>query len=152
MIDDSNVILQFINCNAEKHKYKYSVIVAKSEEKWVLCKHKKRNTLEFPGGHIEEGETPLQAAKRELFEESGAVAYAIKEVAAYRVQKGEHVDYGMLYYANISEFAKLPNSEMEEVFLLDDLSTIQWTYPRIQPLMKEYMMQEGLLCEEKNEK
>ena len=145
LIDDNNMIVQFINRNIEKYKYKYSVIVARSDEKWVLCKHKERDTLEFPGGHIEDGETPLQAAKRELFEETGAVVYTIKEATAYRVQKGEYVDYGMLYYANVSKFAKLPNSEMEEVFLLNDLSTVQWTYPHIQPLMKEYIMQEGLL-------
>lgn len=145
MIDDKKVVLQFIDANGEEHVYKYSVIIARSDEKWVLCKHKERSTLEFPGGHIEKGETPLQAAKRELFEESGATAYTIKEVAAYRVEKGDYVDYGMLYYADISAFAALPNSEMEKVFLMDDLSAVQWTYPNIQPFMKEYIIQEGLV-------
>jgi len=38
--------------------------------KWILSKHKKRDTWETQGGHIEDGETPLEATKRELFEES----------------------------------------------------------------------------------
>lgn len=50
----------------------YAVIVGKYEGKWVLCQHKKRTTWEVPGGHIEEGETPEEAARRELYEESGA--------------------------------------------------------------------------------
>ncbi len=145
MIDDSKIELLFINSNFEKYRYKYSVIVAKSNEKWVLCKHKERDTLEFPGGHIEAGETPLQAAERELFEESGAVTYTMKEVGAYSVKRGANISYGMLYYADVSEFAVLPESEMEKVYFIDDLSIVQWTYPHIQPLMKEYIIQEGLI-------
>ena len=48
----------------------YAVIVGKYEGKWVLCQHKKRTTWEVPGGHIEEGETPEEAARREFYEES----------------------------------------------------------------------------------
>ena len=36
-----------------------------------MSKHKKRDTWETQGGHIEDGETPLEGARRELFEESG---------------------------------------------------------------------------------
>ena len=30
---------------------KFAVIIARSNGKWVFCKHKKRNTYEIPGGH-----------------------------------------------------------------------------------------------------
>ena len=50
---------------------KFAVIVSKSNGKWVFCKHKERDTYEVPGGHRENGETILEAAKRELFEETG---------------------------------------------------------------------------------
>ena len=29
----------------------FAVVISKQDGKWVLCKHKKRETLEFPGGH-----------------------------------------------------------------------------------------------------
>lgn len=31
----------------------------------------KRESYEHPGGHVEKGETPLNSAKRELYEETG---------------------------------------------------------------------------------
>ena len=34
---------------------KFAVIIAKSDNKWVFCKHKERDTFEVPGGHREEG-------------------------------------------------------------------------------------------------
>ena len=36
---------------------KFAVIVAKSEGKWVFCKHKDRETFEIPGGHREKQES-----------------------------------------------------------------------------------------------
>lgn len=54
---------------------KFAVIISKSNGKWVMCKHKERDTYEVPGGHREEGEDILDTAKRELQEETGAVKF-----------------------------------------------------------------------------
>ena len=45
---------------------KFAVVISKSREKWVFCKHKERDTYEVPGGHREDGESILDAAKREF--------------------------------------------------------------------------------------
>ena len=45
-------------------RYPYVVILSRMEGKFLLSRHKQRTTWEFQGGHIEQGETPLQAAKR----------------------------------------------------------------------------------------
>ena len=54
---------------------KFAVIIARHNGKWVFCKHKERNTWEVPGGHREDGEDILETAKRELYEETGAIAF-----------------------------------------------------------------------------
>lgn len=56
---------------------KFAVIISKSNGKWVMCKHKERDTYEVPGGHREDGEDILDTAKRELQEETGADNYII---------------------------------------------------------------------------
>lgn len=119
---------------------KFAVIVSRSEGKWVFCKHKERNTYEVPGGHREKGETILETAKREMMEETGAVQFIINSVCVYSVTGKNRVNetgdetYGMLYYAEISEFNPNLNSEMEKIELFDELPEA-WTYPDIQPLL-----------------
>lgn len=44
-------------------RYKYTVICTSYQGKWVLSRHKKRDTWETQGGHIEEGETPLECGR-----------------------------------------------------------------------------------------
>ncbi len=104
---------------------KYAVIAGQYNGKWVLCKHKERSTYEFPGGHREKDETILDAAKRELYEETGAIEFDITPICVYKVH-----DYGMLYYANIRKFDKLPDFEMEQIYFMDAFPS-NLTYPLI---------------------
>ena len=59
---------------------KFAVIIARHNGKWVFCKHKERNTWEAPGGHREDGEDILETAKRELYEETGAITFDIRRI------------------------------------------------------------------------
>ena len=64
---------------------KFAVIIAKHNGKWVFCKHRERSTWEVPGGHREQGEDILETAKRELYEETGAINFEINPICIYSV-------------------------------------------------------------------
>lgn len=114
---------------------RFAVIVSKHQEKWAFCKHKERQTHECPGGRRETGEDIFDTAKRELFEETGAIHYVIQPICVYSVQKeGEPESFGMLYYADIAQLGPLPPSEIERIDLLEELPRA-WTYPLIQPVL-----------------
>lgn len=115
--------------NADDEKLKYAVIVCQYKGKWVFCKHKERATYEIPGGHREKDEAIIDTAKRELYEETGAVEFDIIPICVYKVD-----DYGMLYYANIYKFDELPGFEMEQIYFMDVLPA-NLTYPLIQPAL-----------------
>lgn len=115
---------------------KYVVIGARYQEKWLFVRHKLRDTWEVPGGHIEKGETPDQAAARELHEETGAVDFKMKAVCDYSVTR-EVETFGRLYLAEIKELGKLPDMEIVEVRPYHE--SMQWTYSAIQPLLLDYI-------------
>ena len=64
-------------------QYVFVVVLSKYNGRILLSRHKSRTTWETQGGHIEPGETPLEAAKRELYEESGATEYHIAPLCDY---------------------------------------------------------------------
>jgi len=123
---------------------KFAVIISRSNGKWVYCKHKERDTYEIPGGRRESGESILETAKRELYEETGAIEYRLEPICVYSVtgknranELGEEA-FGMLYFAEIEKFEEELHSEMERIELFDEMPKAL-TYPEIQPLLiKEY--------------
>lgn len=119
----------------EDAKLRYAVIVSRAEGRWVFCQHKERDTFECPGGRREAGEAIDETARRELYEETGALEYTLKPLCAYSVS--ETGSYGMLYYAEIQRFGPLPeDSEIGRIELLAELPE-RWTYPLIQPHLLE---------------
>lgn len=109
--------------------YKYVLIFSYYKGQLLLSKHKKRQTWETQGGKIEEAETHLEAAKRELYEESGAIEYDIKEICDYWAKDDTHEACGKVYIANIYALKQLPSySEMREIELFTNLPS-NLTYP-----------------------
>lgn len=60
--------------------YQFVVIFARYQGKWLYCRAKNRDCFETAGGHIEVGETPLDAARREFYEETGSTNYDMTAV------------------------------------------------------------------------
>lgn len=114
--------------------YKYVVILSIYKEKIMLSRHKRRTTWETQGGHIEVGETPETAAERELYEESGAVKYRIKPIFDYWAGDDGSGANGMVFFAQIDEVGRLPESEMKEVSFFERLPE-NLTYPEITPVL-----------------
>ncbi len=122
---------------------KFAVIIARTKGRWVFCKHKERNTYEFPGGHRESGEDILNTAKRELKEETGAIDFNLQPICIYSVkgktrfneELGEET-FGMLFIADILSFEEELHSEIERIIITDELVD-NWTYPLIQPKLFE---------------
>lgn len=111
---------------------KFSVIAAKKEDRWIFCRHKTRSTWEIPGGHREPGETPEQCARRELYEETGAVSYELTQIGVYSAESERGIGYGMFYFANVRELADIPSEfEIGEIHFFDDCPE-NLTYPEIQ--------------------
>ena len=108
----------------DESEYTRVVCVSKYKGKYLFCYNKKRNGWEIPGGHIEEGENWQEAAKREMYEETGATKIELTPISVYKIST-----YGLLCYCEILELSELPKEyEMEKILLSDDLPD-NLTYP-----------------------
>ena len=134
--------------SVEDSRLKFAVILATYHGKNVFCKHKDRDTLEIPGGHRERGEAILETARRELYEETGAIDFQISPVCVYSVIEPDNFDgaetFGMLYHAEISAFEAQLHSEIERIVVLDGRPD-RWTYPNIQPMLMDETQRKKLI-------
>ena len=126
---------------------KFAVIIAKHKGRWVFCKHRERDTYELCGGHREEGEAIIDTAKRELYEESGALTFDMHAICVYSVQKDDasngEESFGMLYYADVKSFEPQLHYEIEKTILTKNLIE-HWTYPDIQPALIAEAIRRGV--------
>lgn len=129
----------------------FAVIITRHEGKWVFCKHKERDTFEIPGGRRETGESILHCARRELYEETGAVDFVISPVCVYSVKgktrvniSEDTVSYGMVYFAEVKSFEAELHSEIERIIITDTLPD-NWTYPLIQPKLIAEAQRRGVI-------
>lgn len=133
---NSGISVRFHHKKPENIELGFVVIASRYDGRWVLVRHRERSTYEIPGGHIEQGEEPVRAAERELFEETGASDYALSFIGCYSVEKDGKIGGGYLYLADITAFSGPPAYETAERRLFNTLPS-NLTYPDIQPYLHE---------------
>lgn len=119
--------------------YDYVVMLSRYDGKYLLSRHKGRTTWELQGGHVEHGESPDKAAKRELYEESGADSFDIRPLCDYCGEEPGRNNYGRgkVYTVEIKHISNLPESEMAEIRLFDTVPD-DLTYPEITHAILSY--------------
>lgn len=134
--------------NIEDELLKFAVIISKTQNKYIFCKHKDRDTWEIPEGHRENGENIIDTAKRELYEETGALEFNIEPICVYSVTAPDNFNgeesFGMLFFANIKCLETELHSEIEKIVIGDELPE-RWTYPDIQPHLLNEAKRRGYL-------
>lgn len=128
----------FEPADTDRIAYTFAIIVSRYKSQWLWVKHRERNTWELPAGHVDGNETPLEAAHRELFEETGALDFEMESKISYEgIYKGNQV-FGMIFLADIHELGPMPDFEIGETGLFDDIPD-ELTYPDIQPAFFRYV-------------
>ena len=127
----------------EESEYTRVVCVSRYKGKFVFSYNKKRKGWEIPGGHIEEGESWKEAAKREMYEETGATRIEIESVCVYKINS-----FALLCFCEIIEIEEISKDyEIEKVMFSDKLPQ-NLTFPEAHTLyfdiVKEYLNNKDL--------
>lgn len=130
---------------ASLDNYSFVIIVTRNKGgEYLLSKKRGYNTWEFQGGHIEKGESPYSAAKRELREEAGVTGTVLMPIMDYYTyEKDTHKECakgkrcGMIFYTIIENGSVLSkDSEMEEVAFFSELPSNLTYYDMVENLKR----------------
>lgn len=85
----------------------YVVIAARYDGGWLFVRHRKRGGYELPAGHPDRGEDSVEAAVRELMEETGALDFTMEPLTYYYVDTGSGKKFGRLFLASVDTLGEI---------------------------------------------
>ena len=133
----------FGNEEFDNSKLKYAIIFSKYKSKWIYVKHKERSGWVVPSGHREENENIFDTAKRELYEETGAMSFSIEPLFYFLIESNEEKNYGKVFYARVEELGILPNFEIERIDFFENQPS-DLTYSEIHQVLEQEVIK--LIC------
>ena len=106
--------------------------VIEQEGKILIARRGTKDPLqgkwEFPGGKIEDGESPKECLKRELLEELGVEA-SIGEAVTSTVYKYEHVSVELFFYRATLLSINIKRKEYDEIKWVTPAELLQHDFP-----------------------
>lgn len=101
------------------------VVVAYTDENELLLvklKGKEQGKITFPGGYRELGETLIQAAQREFYEETGMTVSQLKLFKTYT--KDEQRLVWIVYKGKVKKTDFIENNEVSEVVFIKNIEDV----------------------------
>ena len=98
-----------------KHSFsvasRHVLVLCRFGEEWLLTSHPLRG-LEFPGGKVEKNEKVEEAAKREVYEETGGIVKTVSFLGEYMVEDKEKGPFvKTILFADIMQMEKKDHYE-----------------------------------------
>ncbi len=106
-------------------------------ERVVLCDIDGRG-WSVPGGHLQEGETPEQAIRREAEEEAGITLHRAMPLGVYKLVEPDGACwYVPVFIGDVAHFTPIPNGSESHGILLIPPEDVQEVYHLWDPLIAE---------------
>jgi len=125
--------------DVNKFAIEYVSMLSQYDKKWVICHLKEVDKWDCPGGKIEDGESPIQAAMRELFEETGAVESDYLPLFIYCIKSEKGLTYGIQYYCDIVLFEEIPDFEMDSIEFHKIIPFNKLKTPEVHKMLFQYV-------------